>query len=121
MRVPAVEPAAVTIDGRPRRLDVMPVVVRADQIDAARLVDGCTDRLEAAIQLAMVWIRGGYVVAESQRRCLLVDVVVVAMCGDGPGPQRAVMVVLHRLDAGQQELRPPPDHLVRGVAVEGIV
>src|SRR5260370_16814623 len=116
MGISAVDPAAVAVDGRPRRLDVMPIVVRADQIDAARIVDGRSDRLEVAVKLAMVWIRRGYVVTESQRHRLLVDVVVVAMCGDGPISQRAVMVVLHRLYAGQRELRPPTDHLAHRAA-----
>src|SRR5882757_6994114 len=56
MGISAVEPAAVAVDGRPRRLDVMPIVVRADQIDAARIVDGRSDRLEVAVKLAMVGI-----------------------------------------------------------------
>lgn len=43
------------------------------------------------------------------------------MRGDGPFPQRAITVLLHRLHAGHRELRPPPDHFVQGVAVERLV
>ncbi len=65
MRIPAVEPAAVAVDGRSRRLHVTPIIVRADQVDAARL-DRCTDRLEPGVRLATIGIRGGYVVPERQ-------------------------------------------------------
>src|SRR5580692_5036077 len=121
MRIRAVEPAAVTVDGRARCLDVMPIVVGAKEVDTARCVDRCADWLEAGSKLVMVWIRRGHVVAEGQRECLAVHVVVVAMRGDGAGAQRPVVITLHRLDPGHGELEPPARDLVRRVAVERVV